>query len=651
MNRKAVLCGINRYKTQTALRGCLNDLKNMYQILTETFEFEADQIHILRDEEVTKDVIWQEWQWLIQGASPGDQLFFHFSGHGSYVTDNQIDEEEDGYDEITCLYDMDFNDTGSFVRDDEWNTLIQEVPTDVELTVIMDTCHSGTGTRNFMVKLNGRQKSIAIDGNSSSRSLKEIAQLDNNYLTLIDDERVVLPRFLVPPIKIQEQRRIISHRSTSITPPQSKNVLVVTACRADQTAADAYFDQDFHGAFTYYFCQQLRQSPHQSSQTLINAVKQSLLTNQFLQEPQHEGANRITGLLSTTAKTEPCGCSASNQRSSNFLKCHPMESFMPSKQLLTSDNQSLLIEAYTKLLDTISNSTSIHNVSRVVVEGDRQTQNRYLVYVHGISRHEVGYSNGWWNSLKPHVREVFGSGALNSSRKEVLWSDLVNARSHRNDDVDPIEKQQFQLQIEAVLNERQRQIILEAAQKQGGDPSAIRTRTLSRARELVSDDFLIYMLNPAKRQEIIDRFTKVVWPLLQTDSRVDIISHSWGTVVAYEGLRELENYRGLQGRVSNFFTVGSALSIWPVWLNLRAENKNGRRPSMVDRWINLDAEGDIVGGTLRDKFEVAQESLNLKPGSCEKRLFGYDAACAHSSYFSANNVAVNRDIFARYILR
>ncbi len=82
---------------------------------------------------------------------------------------------------------------------------------------------------------------------------------------------------------------------------------------------------------------------------------------------------------------------------------------------------------------------------------------------------------------------------------------------------------------------------------------------------------------------------------------IDIISHSWGTVVAYEGLRELEQQpTSRRGKVKNFFTVGSALSLPPVRNSLRDENKNGDRPIFVNNWFNLDAKGDLVGGMLGD---------------------------------------------------
>ncbi|HEY9660539.1 MAG TPA: hypothetical protein V6C65_18955, partial [Allocoleopsis sp.] len=97
-------------------------------------------------------------------------------------------------------------------------------------------------------------------------------------------------------------------------------------------------------------------------------------------------------------------------------------------------------------------------------------------------------------------------------------------------------------------------------------------------------------------------------------------------------------------------TVGSALSILPVRSALRSENQKGIRPAFVDRWYNLDAKGDLVGGMLRDRFQISEEYLELDPTGCSRGWFGYNLACAHSSYFNTANTRVNRDLFARYIL-
>ena len=116
--------------------------------------------------------------------------------------------------------------------------------------------------------------------------------------------------------------------------------------------------------------------------------------------------------------------------------------------------------------------------------------------------------------------------------------------------------------------------------------------------------------------------------------------------MAYEGLRELEDDGLTSPLVRNFFTVGAALSIFPVKLRLRPANRDGRKPAMVRRWINLDAKGDPVGDQLQGRpYAVDEENLDLPNMGCGF----FDAGFAHGSYFQAANVQVNRDIFARNI--
>jgi len=45
------------------------------------------------------------FRWLVEGASAGDVLFFHFSGHGGQQVDTHGDEE-DGMDETICPVDF-----------------------------------------------------------------------------------------------------------------------------------------------------------------------------------------------------------------------------------------------------------------------------------------------------------------------------------------------------------------------------------------------------------------------------------------------------------------------------------------------------------------------------------------------------------------
>ena len=81
-------------------------------------------------------------QWLVEGARPGDALFFHFSGHGGQIVDTHGDEE-DGMDETICP--VDFEQAGQISDDELFARLAAPLPAGCRLTVLLDCCHSGHG--------------------------------------------------------------------------------------------------------------------------------------------------------------------------------------------------------------------------------------------------------------------------------------------------------------------------------------------------------------------------------------------------------------------------------------------------------------------------------------------------------------------------
>lgn len=112
--KKALLIGINYIGQSGQLRGCCNDVREMYKLLTEVYRWDPACFRILTDEQVnlpntlssasksetkpTKANILEGLRWLRGNVLPGDALFFHYSGHGSQQPDpNGI--ESDGMNE------------------------------------------------------------------------------------------------------------------------------------------------------------------------------------------------------------------------------------------------------------------------------------------------------------------------------------------------------------------------------------------------------------------------------------------------------------------------------------------------------------------------------------------------------------------------
>lgn len=266
------------------------------------------------------------------------------------------------------------------------------------------------------------------------------------------------------------------------------------------------------------------------------------------------------------------------------------------------------------------------------------SNNEFLIYVHGIGQHSAGYSKPWFAALRPHL-------AQDIDREEVLWSQIVNpavmgaamAAMPDNDEFFFLKNS-----IESVMHDRMMQQVPENAE-QANVMSEMSSDLVS---GLSIDDFTLYMVNPFVRAQILDQFKMVVQPHLASGDTLHIISHSWGTVVAYEGLRQLEANMS-SGSVRNFFTVGSALSISPVQSNLFRRFPGGARPNMVENWINLDSQWDFVGGVLTSAFDVnLPEHLELDPVGCSSFLGLVSPICAHGSYFDPDNQVTNRDIFA-----
>jgi hypothetical protein len=241
------------------------------------------------------------------------------------------------------------------------------------------------------------------------------------------------------------------------------------------------------------------------------------------------------------------------------------------------------------------------------------------------------------------------------TKVEVVWSDIVNPRSAQLRAALPRStprEAELRKEIESELTRRIQAAHAAAGRSPTAREAAERSVAEVRGDGIALDDFLRYMLDSSIRAQILHRFDAVVRPLLDNGAKVHVISHSWGSVVSYEGLRNLDSVP-LSGQVSNLIVAGSALSIGAEQDNLFGRVQDGRRPAHAARVINLDAGGDIVGGRISDAFTVAAEFLDLRPTGCATIPFtniAFSITCAHSSYFRPANTKVNRDIFAAHIL-
>ncbi len=141
--KRVLLVGINYKDTPYELYGCINDVNNMSAQLKQFFPKCTDH-RIITDDTVmkpTKDSIMSSINWLVAGLKPGENIVFHYSGHGGLVRDKNGDEVS-GYD--SCIYPINA-DIMEMITDDELRAnLAAKLPQGCKCFVILDSCHSGT---------------------------------------------------------------------------------------------------------------------------------------------------------------------------------------------------------------------------------------------------------------------------------------------------------------------------------------------------------------------------------------------------------------------------------------------------------------------------------------------------------------------------
>jgi uncharacterized caspase-like protein len=120
------------------LSGCHNDVKNIKKFLIQKQGFQKKDVLMLMDDGRTraptrKNII-DAFTRITHYSKAGDVVFVHYSGHGGRVRDLDGDED-DGFDET--LIPVDYRNAGQIVDDDMYNILVQAMPADVNVTVLV----------------------------------------------------------------------------------------------------------------------------------------------------------------------------------------------------------------------------------------------------------------------------------------------------------------------------------------------------------------------------------------------------------------------------------------------------------------------------------------------------------------------------------
>jgi hypothetical protein len=247
MAKKAFCVGINDYPYPGYdLKGCINDIHEWSELLINHFDFPRSNVKIITDSEATKRNVINGVKDLITKAKAGDVLVFVNASHGSYLLDTSGDEEK--FDEIICPYNVKEDE----IKDDELRELFIDLPAGVKLTVISDSCFSGTITR-------------------------VIARV----------------RFLDPSLrgcKVIPDPWRLKKKKIEKYPESAMREILLSGCSDNEFAHEIIYSDVHHGAMSYFALQAIRDANYRITYAeLVKWVNDLLEKNGYRQHPQLEG--------------------------------------------------------------------------------------------------------------------------------------------------------------------------------------------------------------------------------------------------------------------------------------------------------------------------------------------------------------------------
>jgi hypothetical protein len=260
--KRALLIGIDAYPHLNQLDGCVNDVTSMRSILQERFAFPPQNVTLIANEAATREAILRELDALVERTGRDDIIVIHYAGHGSQVRDREGDEPS-GFDNTIMPYESE-GWRGPFcdITDDEINVRLQQLATKTRnTTLVFDSCHSGSITRDFGAKSRGQP-----------RDTRPVSEL--------------------PPSPIPELTASGTTGPSGWAPISDAYVLIA-GCRDEETSYEytpPVEGSEAHGAMSYFLCEALsRVQPGMTYRDLFDALAAKVNAEHAAQHPQMEG--------------------------------------------------------------------------------------------------------------------------------------------------------------------------------------------------------------------------------------------------------------------------------------------------------------------------------------------------------------------------
>ena len=315
---RAILIGIDCYMPNQlpdgtyyrSLSGCVRDILNVEEFLRREFGLTDDRLIRLTasrgasdnpssrggaEKPLSSEVgekpieppeqwptyanIWHALHQLEESARPGEQIYIHYSGHGGRVKTLPEHHALIPYkfiDEALVPTDLG-NAEGRYLRDIELALLLQRlVEKRLYITLVLDSCHSGSATRG----------------------LNDVSEATVRGSGIIDDRPK--PSLIASDEELVENWRRLSSSLTrdfyvgSGWLPDAQGYVLLAACRVHEGAHEYAFDGvKKQGALTYWFLDALKKFGDGATYHTLHRYIHAKVSGQFHapspQNPQLEG--------------------------------------------------------------------------------------------------------------------------------------------------------------------------------------------------------------------------------------------------------------------------------------------------------------------------------------------------------------------------
>ncbi|BEJ14982.1 hypothetical protein CspHIS471_0407490 [Cutaneotrichosporon sp. HIS471] len=287
--KKALLIGINYYGSQNQLKGCVNDVHNVQEMLNQRFGYRSEDTVILTDDardvrsQPTRDNMIRAMQWLVHNAKPNDSLFFHYSGHGT-LTDAVSADDYEGHAEAICP--VDYQNAGLLVDDDLYDLLVKPLPVGCRLTAVFDSCHSGSAVDlPYAYSTKGTVKEPNIFANAAPDLMNAgMAVLSGN------DLGALMTAFGAASKAYHTKSGVALARQTKTA---GADVIAWGGCKDSQTSADTQEAGQATGAMSYAFVRAVNTHQRVNYQQFLVALREEMQRGGYSQKPQLSACHPI----------------------------------------------------------------------------------------------------------------------------------------------------------------------------------------------------------------------------------------------------------------------------------------------------------------------------------------------------------------------